>query len=66
MKVCSIETTNTSEKILSHIEKIRSEEPFIIILSSFDWIKQSLENISELLIQNQQTEALHAIDTLKE
>lgn len=66
MKVCSIETTNTSEKILSHIEKIRSEEPFIIILSSFDWIKQSLEKDTELLIKNQQTEALHAIDTLKE
>ncbi|MEJ8761833.1 hypothetical protein WKU26_00095 [Phocaeicola sp. HCN-40430] len=66
MKVCSIETTNSSEKILSHLEKLRSEEPFIIILTPFDWMKESLEEISRFLIQNQQTEALHAIDTLKE
>lgn len=65
MKVCNLDTVITFEDILRMTDYIRMEEPQVIIIPSFSWIKNSLQEISAFLFRTEIEEAQQAIQRLK-
>lgn len=65
MKVCNLETIETIEDAVRLTDYVCAEAPQVVIVPSFSWIKNCLQEISVALFHSEHEEALKLAEGLK-
>lgn len=65
MKVCNLETIETIDDTVRFTGYVCTEAPQVVIVPSFSWIKNSLQEISVALFHSEHEEALKLAEGLK-
>lgn len=65
MKVCNLETIETIEDAVRLTDYVCEETPQVVIVPSFSWIKNTLQEISVALFHSEHEEALQLAEGLK-
>ncbi len=65
MKVCSLGTSVTQEDVKNLTDLVCEENPKVVIVPSFEWIKETLQDISLSLFHMKYENARYLIDELR-